>query len=402
MKSRKIELFICISCGVAVVGFILFSNDPKTLVRSLHELNPFWLLGSILCMVGYWFFETLTLHFILKRFYGDEPFSDSINVTMGGQYFSAITPFSTGGQPFQTYYLAKKGRSVGVTASALLTKFLIYQLSLVILSTILLVIKWDFFKTTVPNFYWLVIIGYIVNLTVLVVMTVIGVFRGIADWICKTTVKLGAKLRIVKNKEETLEKAEEGLALFHSTFRGLFKHVPVLLAGMVFSTMQLLCYFSVSYFIYRSFGLSAVGLITIIAAQGFVLMVSSFVPIPGSGVGAEASFSLFFASFFTKEGQLGVAVILWRLISFYLTIVVGVFFAMNIRKAKKSSKNAAAEAGAEAINEEEAEILAEIEAETTELEAEVMAEIEAEERLTAAETAKSTEGTDNIENRIVQ
>ena len=338
VKSRKIELFICISCGIVVIGFVLFSNDPKTLLRSVHELNPLWLLGGVACMVGYWLFETLTLHFLLKRFYGDEPFSDSLTASMGGQYFSAITPFSTGGQPFQTYYLAKRGRSVGVTASALLTKFMIYQISLVAFSTVLLIIKWDYFKSTVPNFYWLVLIGYIVNLAVLLAMATVGIFKGIADWICRLLIKIGAKLKIVKNKEETLEKAEEGLELFHSTFRGLFRHFPVLLAGLLFSTLQLFCYFSVSYFIYRSFGLNSVDLVTIVGAQGFVLMVSSFVPIPGAGVGAEASFSLFFKSFFPEEGQLGVAVILWRLISFYLTIVVGVFFAMRISSAKKSAK----------------------------------------------------------------
>ena len=283
MKSRKIELFICISCGIVVIGFILFSNDPRTLIRSIHELNPFWLLGAVGCMVGYWLFETLTLHFLLKSFYGSEPFSDSLSVTMGGQYFSAITPFSTGGQPFQAYYLAKKGRNVGVTASALLTKFIIYQIALVAFSTVLILIKWDYFKNTVPNFYWLVLIGYIVNLAVLVAIIVIGVFKGIADWICRVIIKLGAKLKIVKDREATLEKAEEGLELFHSTFRGMFRHFPVLIAGIAFSILQLLCYFSVSYFIYRAFGLSAVGFLTIIGAQGFVLMVSSFVPIPGAG-----------------------------------------------------------------------------------------------------------------------
>ena len=289
-------------------------------------------------MIGYWLFETLTLHFILKDFYGGEAFRDSLNVTMGGQYFSAITPFSTGGQPFQAYYLTKRGRNLGVTVSALMAKFIIYQTSLVLLSTALLIIKWGYFKNAVPNFYWLVIIGYSVNIIVLAAIIVIGVFKGLADGIYKGIIRLGAKLHIVKDKEATLEKAEESLKLFHSTFRGLFQHMPVLLNGLFFSTLQLLCYFSVTFFIYRSFGLNAVSLITIIAAQGFVLMVSSFVPIPGAGVGAEASFALFFGNFFPKEGQTGVAVILWRFISFYLTIIVGVFFAMKISDVKKEKQ----------------------------------------------------------------
>lgn len=347
MKSKKIELFICISCSVVVIGFILFSNDPKLLLKSVRELNMLWLLGAVLCMVGFWLSETLALHFLLKDFYGNQKFGDSLSVSMGGQYFSAITPFATGGQPFQVYYLSKKGRDVGVTASALLTKFIIYQTALVVLSTVLLIIKWDFFKTTVPNFYWLIIVGYIVNLSVLVIMIVIGAFKGIADNICRWAVKVGAKLHIVKDREKMLEKTEESLSNFHQAFRGMFKKLPVVLVSYFFSTLQLLFYFSVSYFIYRAFGLSEIGLITIIGAQGFVMLVSSFVPLPGSGVGAEASYSLFFSNFYPEEGQVGVAVILWRLISFYLTIIVGVFFAMRIGKAKKEYQTNKNNAGTE-------------------------------------------------------
>ena len=338
LKSKKIELFICISCGIVVIGFILIYNDPAALFRSLLTLNPWWLLGAVLCMVMFWLSETCALHVLLRRFYGKEPFMDSLSANMGGQYFSAITPFSTGGQPFQVYYLSKKGRDVGVTASALLIKFLIYQTALVLLSTVLLIVKWDFFKRTVPNFVWLVVVGYVVNLSVLVIMTVIGRFKGIADHICRLLIKIGAKLKIVKNKEETLAAAEENLAHFHDTFGKMFKNLPTVILCFIFSTLQLLFYFSVSYFVYRAFGLNEVGLVTIIGAQGFVMMVSSFVPIPGAGVGAEASFSLFFSSFYPEEGQLALAVILWRFISFYLTIIVGVFFAMRIGKAKKESR----------------------------------------------------------------
>ena len=107
---------------------------------------------------------------------------------------------------------------------------------------------------------------------------------------------------------------------------------------LFFCILQLISYFSVSYFVYRSFGLSSTGFVTILGAQGFVMMISSFVPIPGAGVGAESSYYLLFKGFYPEAGQVNVAIIIWRLISFYLTVIVGAVFALRIGKVKSESR----------------------------------------------------------------
>lgn len=77
----------------------------------------------------------------------------------------------------------------------------------------------------------------------------------------------------------------------------------------------------VPYFIYRSFGLNSASVITFIAAQVFVSMISAFVPLPGASGGAEVSFSLFFSMFF--QATTLPALVLWRFLTYYTNILFG-------------------------------------------------------------------------------
>ena len=337
MKSRKLELFICISCGIAVIVFIFFTTKPSELAKAFSELSVLPLLAAVLCMVFYWLGETLTVHVLLKKHFADQKFGDTLCLTMGGLYFGAITPFSSGCQPFQAYYLSKKGRDVGVAASVLLTKFIVYQCALVSLGTVLLCLRWQFFRAAVPGFYRLVLAGYAINLAILVVLFFLGLFRGLSDNICRFFIKLGAKLRLVKKPEETLAKAEDALEMFHQTFRNMRKNVPVLLLAFVCSVLELCAFFSISYFVYRAFGLTGTDLITIVAAQSFVLVIASIVPIPGAEIGAEESYYYLFRNFYPEAGQVKIALVIWRLISYYLTLIVGFAFALHIRRVKDES-----------------------------------------------------------------
>lgn len=77
---------------------------------------------------------------------------------------------------------------------------------------------------------------------------------------------------------------------------------------------------------------------TVVASAAFILMISSFVPLPGASGGAEGSFYMFFRMFFKASGSVSVAILLWRLFTFYLPIVVGVYFARHLSSMKEQSR----------------------------------------------------------------
>lgn len=328
MSIKKLDLIICLSCGVIIGGFLFFSTDPAILAEHFFSLSPGWLAAALGCMIAYWVLEGGILHILLKRSDARRRFRETFRVSMGGQYFNAVTPFSTGGQPFQAYYLAKQGTDVGVAAGALLGKFLVYQIALVFVSSVLLLARISYFRARVPDFFAVVLIGYLVNLVVLLVLVGVGFFRGVADRLCRFFLRLGKRLRLVR-REDAMDRAEAALTRFHGEFREMLRNPGALAAGFGLSLVQLTLYLAVPWCLYRAFGLSQVDPLTVLGAQGFVMMIASFVPLPGAGVGAEGAFYFFFRTFFPAEGQLSVAMILWRLITFYLTVAAGAPFALR-------------------------------------------------------------------------
>ena len=332
MKTRKLDLFVVISCGVVIVGFVFFSSNPATLARAIRQLQFPWIAAALGFMIAHWLAESAALHLLLKESAPHRRFWDTVRVTMGGQYFNAITPFASGGQPFQAYYLTRQGMDVGDAAGGLLGRFLAYQTALVAVSTVLLIARLAFFLERVTNFTLVVLVGYLVNLAVLAALVTVGWFRGAADGICRRAIRLGGKLRLLKDPGKTQEKADESLRRFHAKFQFILRHRGRLWISFLFSVAQIVTLFAVPWCVYRAFGLSGTDLLTVIAAQGFVSMIASFVPLPGSSGGAEGAFYFFYRPLFSDDGSLAVAMILWRLITFYFTVVVGAVFALRAHK----------------------------------------------------------------------
>ena len=72
--------------------------------------------------------------------------------------------------------------------------------------------------------------------------------------------------------------------------------------------------------------------LTSICASAYVLIIGSFVPIPGASVGIEFGYLKFFGNFVTGS-LLKASLLIWRSISYYLPMIIGgVLFSTNTRK----------------------------------------------------------------------
>ncbi len=339
MKSNKLNIFICLSCGAVIFFFIFFSTGFDTLKEHFHSLKLWWIAAALGCMIVYWFLDSLVLHSMIKPMHKKQRFISSFRTAMGAQYFNSITPFSTGGQPFQAYYLTKQGISLGVVINSLLSKFIIYQTALVLVSAGLLAFRLGYFKSQISNFTFVVVVGFLINLAVLVFLISCALFKNATRKMAGLLIRFLAKIRLIKNPEEITAYVDKELDKFSVCFGQMMTNIPIMILAVFLSIAQIVAYLSVPYMIYKAFGLYEIDFVTIIAAQSFVMMVSSFVPIPGAGVGAEGFFYFFFKQFFTQKGQLGVALVLWRLITFYITLVVGAVFALNSSKGEPIIKD---------------------------------------------------------------
>ncbi|MBO5479431.1 MAG: flippase-like domain-containing protein [Clostridia bacterium] len=331
----NILFIIAIFFGLLIYMFAVDGID--NIVSILKSVNYFWVLAGIICMVLSWLSEAICLHIPILKLYPDQKLSSSIRIMMIGQLFNNITPFCSGGQPMQAYYMYKDGRRVSDSFSIFSMKFVISQTALVIFTLIVTIFQWNYFKSLMDNFFILAIVGFSVNIIAIIFIFIIGINQKLAINILKPIFKFLGKIHILKNVDEKIEKLSDSFGNFNYQFNEMRKEKKVVIQMFIAATIQSLFYYAITYMVYRAFGNSGVSLFTIIPAQAFLLMLMTFIPTPGSGGGAEGGFLLIFNSIF-KEGTINLSILFWRMYTFYLPILIGALFLIPIHK--KDNKKA--------------------------------------------------------------
>lgn len=336
-KSRRLNLIICGIAFVVMIACLFFVDDPKKIWNAICNAKSVYILLSIGCMIVYWFLESVNLHLVTKEVYPEQRFKDSLSVSMIGQYFNCITPFSSGGQPIQAYYLVKFGVPLGSSLTALLSKFIAYQAMLTVYSAVILIFRLNYVLNTNPAMMPLVIIGFIVNSAVIAGLLMLAFFRKPTVKIAHFTIRLLGKIHIVKDVDTKLKYIDDEMEMYYQNFQFIKKRPMLILKLCFFTVIQLTVYFAISYVIYLAFGLSGCDFLTIISCQAFVLMISAFVPLPGALGAAEGSYVLFFKDIFGQYVTL--STVIWRFLTFYLAIIAGMTVSLFVNKKNNFGEN---------------------------------------------------------------
>ncbi|MEG0847245.1 MAG: lysylphosphatidylglycerol synthase transmembrane domain-containing protein [Niameybacter sp.] len=323
MKIKKRNLIIILISLISIIGYVSY-KEKSNLLTIVSKTDGRWIVATILLMVAYWTLESITLHMVTSKLHDRQKFKDTVKTTMIGQFFNCVTPFSSGGQPMQALHMAKTGVPFGIASCCLLTKFIVYQLVLTLYSLAVLSFKLKEFVGTINGFTYMVFVGFAVNTVVVVGLLSIGYSKtGTVKWTCKIIDRLG-KFGWIKHVEEKKHYVRREFNSFYESFKWMKQNKKMIFYMMICSTIQLTAYFLVPYFILKGFHLQG-SVSSVIAAQAFVLMISSFIPLPGAAGGAEVSFFTFFKLFFPPN-VLNVSILVWRMITFYLTLCVGMCF----------------------------------------------------------------------------
>lgn len=337
-RMNIISVLLILAIFVGLTIYMINVDGIDNIIQLLKSVDYRWVLAGVGILILWFICDAMTLHLPLKTMYKKQKFKNSFKIAMIGQLFNNITPFASGGQPMQAYELSKSGKRVSDSLSAMTMKFIITQTALAIFTTVIILAQFDFLKDLMQDYMWVVILSFIVNLVAIIVVLLAGIKKGIIISICKPFIKLGAKLHIVKDKENTITKFDESVSNFSTQFKNM-KNYPKTICGIfVMAIIQSMLYYSITYIVYRAFGNYGVSYFQIVPAQAILLLIMTFIPTPGSGIGAEGGFLIIFNSIF-KQGTINMSILFWRLYTFYLPIIVGAFFLIPTKcKTKKEQK----------------------------------------------------------------
>ena len=344
MKNKIFNLIVVIVSTCIFLSFFLFTKGLNSLIKELKTLNTSWILLSVILMIMFWVFETLTLYIITKTFYRTSNLLiKSFKLEMIGQFFGAVTPFSAGSHPAQLYAMTESGIPAGIAGSILMIKFVIHQAINIVILALAFLFKFNYFNSRVNYFLYFCISGLVVHIIIMIFAILFSINSKITKSILIFIFKVLKRLRLVKNTECTYKKIEIELENFHENASLITKHIKMCIYGSIFTFLQWLAFFSIPYCIYRSFGFNSVDIFTMITAQIFLINFMAIIPLPGGEGGAEGGFYLIYSLFF-KSDTIITAIFVWRVLTYYSSIAIGSIFTLvlpkaNLKKTKTSIVN---------------------------------------------------------------
>ncbi len=329
-KNLFAIITMAISIGV-LVYFLITTDGITAFARIVDSIQISWFTLIFVAVVAGWLLEALVLHFFCKKVYPQWKYWHSLIMGMIGLLYSALTPFATGGQAMQIYYMKKLGMDTGAAGSIIAIKSLVYQIIMVLFAMIMVFWKLPFFQQSVSNFSFLTIIGLITNLTFVVIVLFFAVCEKVTDKAVRAVIKFLYRIRLVKKPVLRYHKIHSEFAIFHKSTKLVGKSVKVYLSAAFFTIIQIFVACIIPYLIYRSFNFKGANMFDMLGAQAFVNMVSAFIPLPGASGGAEGSFYLFFGLFFINNTIIP-AIFIWRVFTYYLNMIGGLIFVFVVKR----------------------------------------------------------------------
>ena len=331
---KKVFNYILLLLLTIIVLFLCLKYNYDAIINTLISMDIKWLIVGFICILMYWFLKTLPLYYFTKSHKKDFTYKSAIILLLRTQFVNAITPFATGGQPYQVYYLNKEGIRSSTSTSIILENFIVYQIALVFLGIVALTC--NFFMNIFPHndlLTHLITLGFIINTLVIIVSFIVAFGKKISKKILHIGISILSKLKLVKDKEAKLAKWNESITNFHKSAKVLMEDKKLFFSMIIVNLVALSILYMIPVFVlYAAGNFISVNVGLAIITSAYVMLIGSFVPIPGGTGGLEYGFMKFYG-FFIHGSLLSATMLIWRFITYYFGLIVG-GIAFNVKRNK--------------------------------------------------------------------
>ncbi|GAK31436.1 putative membrane protein [Weissella oryzae SG25] len=323
MSRRNRYVFIVmLLIGLGIFYWSFRTVNLKQAWLTIEHANWGWLSVAILAMIIYLLMEAVVVKVFVDTQHAKLSWLQAIRVPLVEQFGNGITPFSTGGQPMQLIALTQAGVDAGRASSILLMKFVVYQGMIVVNFILALIVGYQYVQDKLHAWSIFILFGFLVHLFVILTLLLVmywpaftrSILLGIllpVKWINKKT--------YLRWKQVLAEKIDN----FHEESRRISRDWLALTKTIGLTFLQLFFYNLIPYFILLGLGATQAHIILVTALNIIIVMIISLFPIPGGAGGAEIGFGLLFSPFLSPA-VLILAMMIWRLITYYFGMFAGI------------------------------------------------------------------------------
>lgn len=326
-KKKKITTIIFVIINILVVGgillFSLLQDDIKPLDQLIaqHPTWKFFLLAIGLAML-FMLNETIVVSILMKKNTKKFKLFTSYKTAVVGKYYDCITPLSTGGQPFQIYYLNKKGFKGDIATSIPLCRYFLWLLGSIICGFVSLIVSYKVANPLMLSLAW-ISLGLLSLLFIFIVL--VSVSKKIGQPLVVGGLKLLYKLKIVKDYTKALFKTLTFVKNYQKSVKSFSKNIWLVLFELILTLISLVIKASIAYCIYLMFNFPTVSIewFEIIMRIFLCELAVCLIPLPGNTGGAEFSFYAMFSQLF-NDGTLFWAMLIYRFLTYYGYMLQGI------------------------------------------------------------------------------
>ncbi|ANQ53333.1 hypothetical protein XJ44_02195 [Thermosipho affectus] len=329
--KKKNKIIIGIILSIIISGVILlfysFSLNKNIIKTIFFSINYKEFLCAIILVLLSFILDGIKHYIVFKTLNQKINLISSINSCFVTGYFSSVTPFSMGGQPFQIYYLNKHG-----VDSAYATQIVFLRLFEMI--SLMFFIDLNYIVFLSNKIYGIsnkiIFLGLILTLA-----SSIAILFGIV--FPKTFIKL---LHTFKkwnflSKIVNFERLENWFHKLDMVIKKIFnEHKKLILVDFIMMFLLLIFQSYVFYYSISIFTNMNLSFFKFFSITNIVNAVAFLVPTPGASGSFEIVYTNVLSEFATDKEAIIKGVLFYRFLSYYLLIIIGTIILIPLIKKK--------------------------------------------------------------------
>lgn len=332
-KKKKLLnlLLLIVNLGI-VAGLFVYNLLGDTQMTSFPELltskinwGIFFL--AVIISSSTMLFDAAKCWLLIWKTTGKNRPALSYKVCALGRHYDSLTPMSTGGQPFQVYYLNKRGIPAGKAVSIPLGQYVTFMITYSLFTLVIMISSFFLSSNTssvgstiVSAGSW---IGFALNFALVFIVCLISINKKVGTGLITLILKLLKKLHIIKNYEQNYNKTMNVVGDYQKTMMSYAKSKSTLFLMIFLSLAIMVTKYSIPYIIYSMFnGFNPAIFTDIFIKTVMIDLASGFIPLPGGSGVAELSFTAFFSSLLGAD--VFWAMLIWRIFTYYGHMIRGI------------------------------------------------------------------------------
>ncbi len=340
-KKRRLKSLALLLFNILVIGVILIIELTRnrervsigTVLGTWGE-NWYFIIALLALVAIYYLCLTFRISLLIRATTGRPRRKLSFSTAVLGKYYDNITPFGSGGQPFQMFNLGRK-LDVGLATSIPTADFVVHQLVFTLMTLAMFVVN-AIRETPFVTSDLIKVAAYIgvaFYAFVPLVLILFSIFPGAIKAVAKFFCKIGYKLHLIKDLEAAQNKAIAGVQKYKTSLKNVSHKKIYLVLSAVISAVCWWTFHSIPYFVLRVCGVTP-DYIGTVCMSFFAYCAITVIPTPGSAGAAEGAFYIVFSSL--TGGFLFWGTMLWRFCIYYQSLILG--FSVTMYQYAKASR----------------------------------------------------------------